>query len=246
MDGPAYPARVSDAIARLWDAPDPAHAQACLVDCIGALGVAHAFFATLVHDERGVAACRLMLACDPHPFRQALDDWTTLTHPWLAYAALHAEPIDANDPWLRDAGGVPASADLWGPEFTAALLLPAHAGPGHASFGLLALGSAQPGFFQGPGQARLRQGARALAAELQDWWMAHERRHVVALARVSPYELDLLRHARRGHGSKQIARAMDSTVGAVNSRFQRLNMRLGVGSRRAAARLAVACRLLPF
>lgn len=246
VQGPGYPARVSDAIARLSDASGPAQAQACVVDGIAALGIEHAFFATLVLDERGVAACRLMLACDPHPFRRPLDDWTTLSHPWLAYAALHAEPVDANDPWLHDIGGVPASAELWGREFTSALLFPAHAGPGHAGFGLLALGSSQPRFFKGPGLARLRQGARALACELQDWWMAHERQHLVATARVSPFELDLLRHARQGQGSKQIARALDSTVGAVNSRFQRLNSRLGVGNRRAAARLAVACRLLPF
>lgn len=245
-DDPAYPARVSDAIARLSDARSPAHAQACLADGIDALGIEYAFFAMLVLDERGVAACRLMLACDPHPFRRPVEDWTSVSHPWLAYAALHAEPVDANDPWLREAGDVPASAELWGPEFTSALLFPAHSGPGHASFGLLALGSAHPRFFHGHGLARLRQGARALAAELQDWWMAHERQHVVALARVSRFELDLLRHARQGHGSKQIARAVDSTVGAVNSRFQRLNTRLGVGNRRAAARLAVACRLLPF
>jgi DNA-binding CsgD family transcriptional regulator len=241
-----YADRVATAVERIAEVPDPATVQLRLVECVAALGAECAYFASVVRDSDQVCACRFMLACDPGWFRHHLIGASVARDPWLAYAAHHAEPILASDmslsapegPALREPGGQGG--------FASALLVPAHSGPGHSRISLLVLGSSRAGFFEGEGLGRFRLGARALAAELHDWWTARLRRELVARSRITPTELELLRHERLGHGSKHIARALRSTESAVNSRFQRLNGKMGTANRRAAARLAVECGLLPF
>lgn len=241
-----YAVRVATAVERIAESQDPATAQLVLVDCVAALGAEYALFASFVRDSDQISTCRFMLACDPGWFRQHLDGSGVARDPWLAYAAHHAEPLLASDMAFSGADG-PTLRDPGSPRgFASAFLVPAHSGPGHSRVSLLVLGSARAGFFEGQGLGRLRLGARALAAELHDWWWARLRRELVVRSRITPTELELLRHERLGHGSKHIARALESSESAVNSRFQRLNGKMGTPNRRAAARLAVECGLLPF
>ena len=246
VSAPGYPERVSQAIEQLAASRAPATAQLRLIHCVAALGAESALFASIQREDCQVSACHFMLACDPDWFRHHLYGDEVIHHPWLAYAAHHAEPVLASD--LVDAlprdHMVPRACAADG--FASAFLVPAHSGQGHARTSLLVLGSAQRGYFEGEGLCRLRLGARALAAELHDWWWARQRHELVQRARLTPAELDLLRHERLGHGSKHIARALQSTESAVNSRFQRLNAKLGTHNRRAAARLAVESGLLPY
>jgi len=246
VTAPGYADRVSAAVERVAVSQDPAAAQLCLAECIAALGVESAFFVHLVRDGDDLFSCRFMLACDPGWFQRRLDGCDLTRDPWLAYATHHAEPILASDPALRGTIDPAAHDTTLADDFASAFLIPAQSGPGHSHAGLLVLGSAQTGFFEGEGLGRLRLSARALAAELHDWWLARRRLELLARTRLTPIELELLRHERLGHGSKQIARFLRSSEGAVNSRFQRLNHKLGTPNRRAAARLAVECRLLPF
>jgi hypothetical protein len=58
------------------------------------------------------------------------------------------------------------------------------------------------------------------------------------------FEDEGLPRFRCGHSSKLIARELDVSPCAIDSRFQRINARLGVPTRRAAVRLAVECGLL--
>lgn len=245
VNGPGYVERVSAAVELIAGSPDPATAQLGLARCIATLGVENAFFAGLVRDGADIASCRFMLACDPGGFQHRLDAFKRARDPWLSYAMQHAEPILASDMALGGTEDRTSRAAIDDP-FASAYLIPAQSGPAHSRVSLLVLGSSQAGFFEGEGLGRLRLGARVLAAELHDWWLARHRRELIHRIRLTPVELELLRHERHGHGSKHIARVLRSSEGAVNSRFQRLNHKLGTPNRRAAAKLAVECGLLPF
>lgn len=246
VTAPGYADRVSTAVERVAESPDPAAAQLHLAECIATLGVESAYFANLVRDGADISSCRFMLACDPGWFQRRLDVCDMSRDPWLSYAMHHAEPILSSDLALCGIRGPALRETAIDDDFASAFLVPAQSGPGHSRVSLLVLGSAQAGFFEGQGLGRIRLGARALAAELHDWWLARRRLELITRARITPFELELLRHERLGHGSKHIARVLHSSEGAVNSRFQRLNTKLGTPNRRAAARLAVECRLLPF
>jgi DNA-binding CsgD family transcriptional regulator len=242
VTSPGYADRVSLAAERFATALDPATAQRLLIDGIAVLGAENAFFASFVCDSKDVAAFRFMLACEPDGCRPKLDGESLLNDPWLAYAAHHAAPIVSTALEAANRGGHELITSAQRHGFASALLVPAHSGPGRGRVGLLALGSTQAGFFDSDGLARFRIGARAFATELHDWWQARLRRELSE--RLTAAELELLRHEHRGHGSKLIARALDVSPCAIDSRFQRINARLGVANRRAAVRLAVECGLL--
>ena len=79
---------------------------------------------------------------------------------------------------------------------------------------------------------------------MHDWWLARIRRELIVKARITQADLELLRHEYQGHSSKRIAAELQVSKSSTNSRFQRMNMKLGVPNRRLAARLAVECGLL--
>jgi DNA-binding CsgD family transcriptional regulator len=164
--------------------------------------------------------------------------------PWLAYAAHHSEPIAASSLPVLDAEGQRVIALAQQNGFASAALVPAHSGTGHSRISLLCLGSTSPAFFEGEGFGRFRLGARLIAAELHDWWLARIRRELIVKARITQADLELLRHEHQGHSSKRIAAELHVSKSSINSRFQRMNMKLGVPNRRLAARLAVECGLL--
>ena len=83
-----------------------------------------------------------------------------------------------------------------------------------------------------------------LACELHEWWLARLRNELMARARITEGDLELLRHQCLGHSSKRIAAELRVSRSSINSRFQRMNSRLGVTNRRMAARLAVECGLI--
>ena len=128
--------------------------------------------------------------------------------------------------------------------FASAVLVPAHSGAGHSRISLLCLGSSRPGYFEGEGFGRFKLGARTLASEFHDWWLARTRRDLVVKARITRDDLELLRHQRQGHGSKRIAAELHVSKSSINSRFQRMISKLGVPNRKAAARLASECGLI--
>jgi DNA-binding NarL/FixJ family response regulator len=66
----------------------------------------------------------------------------------------------------------------------------------------------------------------------------------MANARITDDDLVLLRHERLGHATKVIASALDTTASSIDSRFQRVNQKLGVPNRKAAATLAAEYGLI--
>ena len=74
--------------------------------------------------------------------------------------------------------------------------------------------------------------------------LARIRRDLIVKARIKPNDLVLLQHQSQGHSSKKIAAALRVSRQSINSRFQRMNAKLGVGNRRMAVQLAIECGLI--
>jgi DNA-binding CsgD family transcriptional regulator len=241
---PGYAALVNDIAARIADAVEQSDVLALLQEATRALGADNAVVISFVRDDADLSACRFLLACDPAWCREYLALGAVVHDPWLAYAAHHAEPIVAStlyaaEPAQRQVIDLAAQHG-----FRSAVLVPAHSGAGHSRISLLCLGSDTTGYFEGKGFAPFKIGARILALELHDWWLGRIRRELVIKAHITPSDLDLLRYLRLGHSSKRIAAELQVSKSSIDSRFQRLIVKLGVANRRMAARLAEECGLL--
>jgi DNA-binding NarL/FixJ family response regulator len=241
---PHYLSRVACIAMQIPSSDDQQTVHALFREGVTALGAACAVFVSFVRDDQHMAACRFMLACDPAWGRVYVQDGHFAHDPWLAYAAHHSEPVLASALTLLgdEHRRVVALAARAG--FVSALLVPAHSAPGHSRISVLCLGSPIPGYFEGEGLAQLRVSARMLAMELHEWWLSRIRRDLVVKARITPEDLVLLQHHNQGHNSKKIANELKVTRISVNSRFQRMNAKLGVGNRRMAVQLAIECGLI--
>jgi len=242
VDG--YLARAGSIAERIAVATEQPDVLALLREGTAALGAENAVFVSFVRDSEDLSACRFMLACDPRWCRQYLEAGCIAHDPWLAYSAHHSEPILASALAIAEAEQRRVVDLATGYGFASAALFPAHSGAGHSRISLLCLGSAEPGFFEGGGFGRFKIGARTIALELHDWWLARIRRELIVKARITPSDLVLLRHQRQGHSSKRIAAELHVSKSSINSRFQRMNMKLGVANRRMAAQLASECGLI--
>ena len=241
---PDYPARITDLIGRITQATERPAMLALLREGANALGAENAMFVSFVRDDADMSACRFMLACDPDWCRQYLEAGLIPHDPWLAYAALHSEPIlagslNAGDSMQQQVIDLAARNG-----FASAVLFPVHSGPGYSRISLLCMGSSVPGFFEDEGFRRFRIGARMLALEFHDWWLTQIRRELIDKVNLTSSDLVLLRHQHRGHSSKRIAADLRVSQSSINSRFQRMNIKLGVTNRRMAARLACEVGLI--
>ena len=239
-----YVTRVNAVIERIAQAQDQATVLGLLRISANTLGAENAAFVSFVRESSDISSCRFMLACEPSWCQRYLDANCLVHDPWLAYAAHHGEPVVASALHAVDleARRVIDLASQNG--FASTVLVPVHSGAGHSRISLLCLGASRAGYFEGDGFSRFRLGARLLAAELHDWWMARIRRELIVKARITRSDLELLRHEYLGHSSKHIAAALQVSASSINSRFQRMNTKLGVANRRIAAKIAAECGLL--
>ena len=239
-----YASSVIAVTARVARAGDEAEAVMVLHDAAQAMGVDAAAFVSFVRDDDAHDSFRFLLACDPvwcaEYERRA---WYALD-PWLAYARIHTEPVRGADvpAESRAQRDIVELAQSHG--FSDALIVPAPASGMVTRLGVLCLGSTQRGFFADAGYATLKPLARSLAMELHAWWIERIKHELAQSAHLTDDDLVLLKHERQGHGTKVIATALDSSPNAINSRFQRMNARLGVPNRKAAAQLAAEYGLI--
>ncbi len=242
--GEGFPSRVTDIATDIIAASDQPTVHASFRDAVGALGASSAMFVSFVRNDHHLAACRFMLACDAAWARSYVCDGHFECDPWLAYAAQHSEPKVASTLKLVDADHLRVQALAARAGFASALIVPAHSGAGHSRISVLCLGSSSAGYFEGAGLPRLRVNARMLALELHEWWLSRIRRELVVKARITADDLVLLQHQCQGHSSKKIAAELKVSKTSINSRFQRMNAKLGVGTRRMAVQLAIECGLI--
>lgn len=241
---PEYLDRIGGVAERISSAPGQAAVQSLLSEGMAALGAENAIFVSFMRENLQVSSCRFMLACDPAWCRQYLDAGLIASDPWLAYASHHSEPLVASSLKVLEPERLRAIELATQNGFASAVLVPVHSGSSHTRVSLLCLGSWQAGQFEGIPFGRFKLGARVLACELHEWWLARLRNELMARARITESDLELLRHQCLGHSSKRIAAELRVSRSSINSRFQRMNSRLGVANRRMAARLAAECGLI--
>lgn len=235
---PGYAAAASTLIQAIGAAEDEADAVGLLARAASQLGAESSAFVSFVRDDGSQESFRFLLACDPvwcHEYQRRA--WYALD-PWLDYALTHSEPalassITASSAQQQELADLAASFG-----FASALIIPAPSANALSRVGVLCLGSRTSGYFEAGGLGPLRVAARALAMELHEWWIGRIRHELLIRAGLTDEDLTLLRLERLGLGTKAIAARLNSTTGAIDSRFQRMNQRLGVPNRRAAATLA--------
>lgn len=239
-----YAARVSEIAERIAAAADQADLHRLLRAGVAALGAERAAFVSFEKDRSEVSSCRFMLDCSPQWCRRYLERGGPSIDAWIRYASRESEPVIASALNIVDPAQQAVAALAVEAGFASTLLVPAHSGASHPRVSLLCLGHSTVGYFEAEGSARVRVCARALALELHDWWLARIRRETLARSRITDDELMLLERYWLGQTSKRIGAELKLSRTAVNSRFQRLLAKLGVASRKSAARLAVDCGLI--
>ena len=239
-----YAARVSEIAERIASAADQAELHRLLRAGVAALGAERAAFVSFEKDKSELSSCRFMLDCSPQWCQRYLERGGPSIDAWIRYAARESEPVVASALNIVDPAQKAVAALALEAGFVSALLIPAHSGANHARVSLLCLGHSVGGYFEADGLSRLRVCARALALELHDWWLARIRTETLAQSRFTQDELLLLERYWLGHTSKHIGAEMKLSKTAVDSRFQRLLVKLGATSRKGAARIAVDCGLI--
>jgi DNA-binding CsgD family transcriptional regulator len=223
---------------RVPQAKDAAEVAALLGEAATLFGADAAAFASFVKDDESYESYRFVLACDALWCMEYESGAHYMHDPWLEYARHHAEPVLAEHVHARTPKqqAVVRLAAQFG--FTSVVIIPAHSPQGLTRLGALCLGSAQPGYFASEGVHAITVAAMPLAMRLHDWQIGTLRKELQARARLTDDDIALLHLERQGKGSKQIAAAMNTTSTSIDSRWQRLNAKLGVSTRQAASRLA--------
>lgn len=106
------------------------------------------------------------------------------------------------------------------------------------------LGSAQPEYFDEQTLIAVSVAVTGLVLRLHAWQIATLRDELLTRTRLSDDDLALLAQQREGRSSKEIASMTNTTSQGVDSRWQRLNAKLGVSSRTTAAQLAAEYGLI--
>jgi hypothetical protein len=239
-----YAGRVSEIVQHVPYASDEAEALNLLAEAARRMGAEVAAFVSFVRDDGAHESYRFLLACDAVWCHEYLQRAWYATDPWLNYALNHTEPACAS---AIPVGSKPQRTvvDLavrFG--FRSAAIVPAPSSGGLSRVGVLCLGSNTAGYFEADGFIALKLVARSLAMELHEWWIGRIKRELIADAHISEDDLVLLRHERLGHSTKAIAAALAVSPGSIDSRFQRVNLKLGVPNRKAAALLAAEYGLI--
>jgi DNA-binding CsgD family transcriptional regulator len=243
-ESPGYFARVGEVALRIDGAQDLAELVDLLHEATTQLGADVAAFLSFVGDADSWQSFRYVLACDPQWCVEYEKYAWYAEDPWLAYARRHADPIRTRGLRLvGDKQQVLANlAERYG--FRSTVLIPVPSGNGLTRLGLLCLGSNTEAHFDGEGFAAFRVAARPVAIALHDWWVVQSRRELIDSSGITPEDLALLNYRRLGSRTKQIAQAMHLTEAAINSRSQRLLVKLGANNRKEAARIAAEYGLI--
>lgn len=225
-------------------ATDGAEVGTLLAEAVALLGADAGAFASFMKDDEHDTSYRFILACDPAWCLEYENGACFMHDPWIAYARHHSEPTLANRIIARTdrERQVVAMARRYG--FESALIVPAQSPQGLTRLGGLCLGSSQPGYFDGDGFAEVAFAATPLAMRLHEWQVGQLRQELLDRAKLSETDMILLRHARDGQGSKESAAVLKVNPVSIDSRWQRLNARLGVNSRISAASMAAEYGLI--
>ena len=241
---PDFLQRCAELVSLLPCAADGSEVAALLAHAAALLGAETAAFASFMKDDESYESYRFILACDAAWCLEYESGACFMHDPWLDYARQHSEPMLAANIRAKTKREleVVALAERYG--FASAVIVPAQAPKGLSRLGALCLGSTEPNHFTGEAFSVVAFAATPLAMRLHEWQIAQLGKELMDSAPLSETDMDLLRHERQGHGSKQIAAELKMNPLSFDSRWQRLNARLGVTSRFAAASKAAEYGLI--
>ena len=204
-----------------------------------ALGVEQAVFASFIRDDDSHESFRVMSAASSQwclSYRDE-DEWFT-NDAWLLHASTRSEPATDSEITYRNRGQLSKREIARQNGAMSALIVPAPSSAGLSRLGIFVLGSSKEHFFQGKKLVIYKALCRSLAMELSDWWIKQIRRELLDEYKVTSEDLELLRRARLGHPTKQIATELGVSEGSINNRFQRLNAKFDAVDRKATANQA--------
>lgn len=236
--------RLADLALQVTNNRDAGEVSALLAEAAQLCGADAAAFASFVKDDEAYESYRFILACDPRWCLEYEQSAYYMDDPWLEYSRLHSEATLAQQIPARSNNQfeVVALAHRYG--FASAIVVPAQSPQGLTRLGALCLGSAQPGRFDEDALAAVSVAVSALVVRLHAWQIAQLRGELLMRTRLSDEDLSLLIQERKGRSSKEIASLTNTTAQGINSRWQRLNAKLGVSSRATAAQLAAEYGLI--
>lgn len=225
-------------LSRVRDCKSPPDVHDVFLNAATGLGAEQAVFVSYLRDDQSHESYHFLLAADPRWCLEYKRMARFASDPWLSYAASHAEPISACAIPVHTAGQQAAVELARRYGLVSVCIAPAPAFGASARVGMLALGSASVGKFDGYGYEKIRLLARALSLELHDWWSRFLRAELINRLSISDFEIEMLRLELAGLGTKTAAIRLGLSEATVNTRWQRLNAKLGVPQRRRAAETA--------
>ena len=163
--------------------------------------------------------------------------------PFIDYALHNTSPILASDVPLSTAGQTRLMAAAAENGFRSGIVVPAHSASA-VWVGVLYLGTSADGEEAQRSLVRHRALMRAFALELLEWWDTKLHGDSVESLELDELDIDLLRKAEEQATAEEAARELGVTVSRVNSRYERLNRKLGVSTKRQAVERALALGLI--
>lgn len=239
-----YSIRALAAIAQIAAATEPPALVEKLVNATAAIGASASLYTAAVSDGDREHSCFSLFAGQP-AYAHAQNELGPLTtHPWFRFARTHL--ASGSDRQIRVHEAADAAAMELAREFgfRSCFIVPTPTGHDLDRLGMLCVGSEHPDDFEGPEAGLVRTLARSLAAELHDWLLHYLHARLIQSAKLEETDMQLLALEHRGLQSKQIATLTGLSKASVDSRFQRINMRLRCSNRRASAQRAAAYGLL--
>lgn len=241
---PDYSTQAMKLIDRIHRSPDVPVVLGLLRSATTAIGAQTSIYAVAIPECEPSQTTTVLMACDPLWGYAQQRACPIETHPWFTYAREHHRPILASQILAESAKQNESLAIAHQHGFSSALIVPVRAGGGSGRFGVLCLGSRLPGDFEDGDTHLLSVLARALATELHEWFFDEARESLRHSAKLRAEDLQLLTMEWRGLGTKAIANATGLSAASVNSRFQRIMVRLGCPTRAEAARRAAEYGLI--
>lgn len=240
---PTFARRALDIAAQISGAAGPTDALELLYAAKAAMGAEQAVFVSYLRGEDAHENYRFMLAADPRWCLEYQGSAWYSSDPWLLYCSIHSEVTFASRIPIRtpQQQKVQALARKFG--MISVCIAPA-ASPTSARVGMLAMGSPQPDYFETDAPGVFKVLARSLAMEFHDWWSHHERNEMINTLGITETDLLLLGFQLKGSGTKQIARELNLSAASIDSRWQRLNAKLGSPHRSVSTHLAIKYGLI--
>ena len=218
---------------RIASQKEPEFVQS-LREATATLGGDAGYFMMRTQDE-GKDVHHVLLACDARwGFEYAASDCSS-NDPWFRYAMGNSAPVRSTDVFCQSGReqAVVELAATYG--FGSAALFPAPSPQGRSRIALLVIGSRDSNVWRRFESTAYRAEARNIAMALHESWVDKLREDFIQSFELSALDLRILELELQGWRTKAIARHLRSTNASVNSRIQRMNNKLHVTSRRAAA-----------